>query len=324
VHFLKSANRAGAASSALLLAAFALGFAPARADDFGPRGDVAAVRFSASRLLAHSIRALGIDPSALLIHDAVVVNDAAVTSWSSGNRDGILGLIRSEGRWWAALDYTHGAAGWAADASFPLEPHCAANSSSQPDVAELSADGMPAALASAAAAHVHFFRQPKAASRPRIMEDRLCGSSSGPLLPGGGTLWQMRPYTSGYEITIRYAPSNAAAGASAQPLYARAPTQAEIIPYPANYHFLSTAVSYFDLTVNGPSPVTFAAGTTVEIWFPFALDDTLKYDLTIGFADAPLGPIYAKPFDNVLEWRLPAFTAMPGRRLMAEVDGNWP
>ncbi|MDQ1610064.1 MAG: hypothetical protein QOE16_2796, partial [Microbacteriaceae bacterium] len=36
------------------------------------------------------------------------------------------------------------------------------------------------------------------------------------------------------------------------------------------------------------------------------------------------GPIYAKPFDNVLHYKLPAFTVAPGQTLMAEIDGNWP
>ena len=54
------------------------------------------------------------------------------------------------------------------------------------------------------------------------------------------------------------------------------------------------------------------------------LDDTLKYDLTMGFAGEPIGPIYAKPYDNVLHYTLPGFTATPGKTLMAEIDGNWP
>jgi len=321
---LKSVNRAGAASSALLLAAFVLGLAPARADDFGPRGDVLAVRFAASRLLAHTVRALDIAPGRLLIRDAVVVKDAAVASWSAGKRDGVLGLIRYDGRWWAALDYAHGAAGWADDAWFPLETHCALTSTAVPDAAQLASDGMPAALARAAAQHAAIFHQSKPAARPRLMEDRSCGNSDVPLTPAGVGLWQMPVLTSGYDIVIVFSKNDAAAGTTVQPLYARAPTAAEIIPYPATYQFLSTSVAYFDLTLKGPSPVTFAAGATVDVWVPFVLDDTLKYDLTIGFADAPLGPFYAKPVDNVLHYTLPPFTVTPGRTLMAEIDGNWP
>lgn len=307
---MKSANQAGAVSSALLLAAFAAGLAFARADDFGPRGDVGAVRFATSRLLAHSLRQLNVDPAGILVHDAVVVNDAAVASWTAGKREGVLGFVRYGGRWWNALDYRFRGAGWSDDAWFPLEPHCAQRSSPNPDAERLAADGLPDALASAAAEHIAIFRAPAPKMQRPLMEDRLCERSP--------------VQTAGYLITIAYAQNNSPSGSPVQPLYARAPTLAEIIPYPTTYHFISNAVAYFDLTLDGSTPVSFAPGTTIDIWFPFVLDDTLKYDLTIGFADAPIGPLYAKPFDNTLHYTLPGFTATPGRTLMAEIDGNWP
>lgn len=159
---------------------------------------------------------------------------------------------------------------------------------------------------------------------PPLMADRFCGSAPGAVSPLGGTLWQDPVFTAGYDITVRYAANNSSAKESFGPIYARAPTAAEIIPYPTTLHFISTSVAYFDLTVDGQKPIAFAPGTTIEIWFPFVLDDTLRYDLTIGFATEPLGPLYAKPFDNVLRYQLPGFTATPGRTLMAEIDGNWP
>ena len=106
-------------------------------------------------------------------------------------------------------------------------------------------------------------------------------------------------------------------------VYARPPTDAEFIPYPTPAQYVPNAVLYFDLRINGTSPVTFAQGTTIDIWFPFVLDDRLNYDLTIGYADKPIGPIYARAFDNALHFVLPAFTVTPGRALMAEIDGNW-
>ena len=105
-------------------------------------------------------------------------------------------------------------------------------------------------------------------------------------------------------------------------LFARPPTDAEFLPYPTVSNFVSTAVAYFDLTLNSTAPVVFSV-MSIDIWFPFVLDDSLQYDLTIGYADKPVGPIYAKPFDNVLHYVLPGFTATPGRPLMAEIDGDW-
>jgi len=144
-----------------------------------------------------------------------------------------------------------------------------------------------------------------------------------PIKSGGGSLLSFRSDTSGYEITVHYSANDAHDAVFHIP-YARAPTEAEIIPYPTTYHFVSNAVAYFDLTIDGPKTVTFAPGTTIDIWFPFVLDDALKYALTMGFAREPIGPVYARPFDNVLHYTLPGFTVTPGRTLMAEIDGNWP
>ncbi len=144
------------------------------------------------------------------------------------------------------------------------------------------------------------------------------------ILRTGGIESRPRSALEGYDISIQYAPNTSGGRAYFSQLYARAPTHAEIIPYPTTLRFISTSVLYFDLTIDGPKPVTFAPGTTFDIWFPFVLDDTLSYDLTIGFANEPIGPLYAKPFDNVLHYKLPGFTALPGQTLMAEIDGNWP
>ena len=133
------------------------------------------------------------------------------------------------------------------------------------------------------------------------------------ILRTGGIESRPRSALEGYDISIQYAPNTSGGRAYFSQLYARAPTHAEIIPYPTTLRFISTSVLYFDLTIDGPKPVTFAPGTTFDIWFPFVLDDTLSYDLTIGFANEPIGPLYAKPFDNVLHYKLPGFTALPGQ-----------
>jgi len=238
-----------------------------------------------------------------------------------------MGLVRQDGRWWDALEYRHYLDGWIDTASYPLPEKCSVQAVPIPSAAILSDDGMPQNLITAALAHssdlmTHAARTVKL--RAPVMMDRFCGRNAGSIAPNGGTLWQIPTYTSGFNITITYGKNDAAAGVDARPLYARAPTAAEFLPYPTTFGFLSTAVLYFDLTIDGPVPVKFQPGTTIDIWFPFVLDDTLEYDLTIGFADAPIGPIYSKPFDNVLRYTLPGFTASPGRTLMAEIDGDWP
>lgn len=305
----------------------------ARADDFGPHGDIRELRFVAQRLLAHTARGWKADPANTRISDVVVVKDAALLSWDIGSNHGLMGLIRQYGRWWDALDYRHEIDGWIDSASYPLAQKCSVVAHAVPEPATLLEDGLPRELVDPAVAHNPGLR-PKPASvkgtrsKARIqnvvMVDRGCGRSVGNIDPHGGTLWQIASYTSGYDITIEYRRNDARFATYTQPVYARPPTAAEIIPYPTTLHFVSTAVLYLDLAIEGSAPVTFQPGTTIDIWFPFVLDDTLAYDLTIGFAKEPIGPLYSKPFDNVLHYKLPGFTVIPGQTLMAEIDGNWP
>jgi hypothetical protein len=52
------------------------------------------------------------------------------------------------------------------------------------------------------------------------------------------------------------------------------------------------------------------------------LDDTLKYRLSFNGGEDSVGPIVGSIFDNVLHFDLPGFTALPGKELMGEIDGD--
>ena len=139
----------------------------------------------------------------------------------------------------------------------------------------------------------------------------------------GGTVTAWGSQTGGYAFSMTYASNDASEKATFSQVYGRAPTQAEFLPYPTPSGFYSSdAVFFFDLTIDAPNSVTFAKASRIFVWFPFVLDDTLRYNLSIGFADKPIGPIFAKVFDNTLEFELPAFTVTPGKQLMAEIDGD--
>ncbi|HEX5275434.1 MAG TPA: hypothetical protein VFW34_09160 [Candidatus Rubrimentiphilum sp.] len=269
------------------------------------------------------------------ISDVVVVKDAALLSWDIGTAHGLMGLLRQHGRWWDALDvYRSSVDCWDnASTSYPLQGGMWLDDFRDPSPASLLRHGLPGDVVSAAASHNDDIRTatPRAAPvsarslivRPHCMTEYYRVNKIQAIDPAGGALVSFRPDTAGYGIDLHYAP-NDSRGATFHLPYARAPTAAEIIPYPTTLRFISTSVLYFDLTIDSSKPVTFAPGTTIDIWFPFVLDDTLNYDLTIGFAQQPIGPVYAKPFDNVLHYKLPGFTVLPGQTLMAEVDGNWP
>jgi hypothetical protein len=140
----------------------------------------------------------------------------------------------------------------------------------------------------------------------------------------GGALQPPRGETAGYAFSVTYAKNDASPGTIFSQFYARSPSPAEFLPYPTPGSFTSNAVLYFDVSVTGPRPVTFDAGSSIDVWFPFVLDDRLRYDLTIGFANAPIGPVDAIPYDNTLHFVLPGFTVAPHTTLMAEVDGDLP
>jgi hypothetical protein len=137
-----------------------------------------------------------------------------------------------------------------------------------------------------------------------------------PVSPGGGTLTASEQ-TTGYVVTIRYAASDAVQGAAAATLRDRLPTRAESPLTPNGDGYF-----YFTMTLAAPQPVTFPQGATVDVVFPQALDSSLVYSLTLGFADKPIGPIVGTLQKNALHFVLPPFTAKPGVELMGEIDGD--
>ena len=246
-----------------------------------------------------------------------------------------MGLVRQNSRWWDTLNMTlSGDCSTGADASYPLPGRSWSRFNPVPTPASLLSYGLPADLVAESKRNADV-RAYMATPPPnmRVPKENVFQSDCDiatyeipqlqRILPQGNSLESFRSDTSGYELAVHYAANNSQNGVFHIP-YARPPTAAEFLPYPTTFGFTSNAVFYFRLTIDGSAPVKFQAGTTIDIWFPFVLDDTLTYDLTIGFAEAPIGPIYAKPVDNVLRYTLPGFTATPGRSLMAEIDGNRP
>lgn len=261
---------------------------PVRADDFGPRRDIGQVRSDARRLLAHRVRVSGVDPNAVKIYDVIVVRDQAVLSWDSVKQHQVMGMNRTLDRWWDV------------------------------PVSSLSQDLITAAVAhNAAVAHLQAARLKGSDEKP--------GSSPLPLSASGGTLWTPRQNTAGYDITITFATNDAATGTKFTRIYARAPTKAEALPNPPPPRSWGgpTDVGYFDLEIDGAKPVTFAPGTKVDVWFPFVLDDQLRYRISFVSADKIYAPIRGTIFDNVLHFELPAFTIAPGKAFQAEIEGWW-
>jgi hypothetical protein len=64
------------------------------------------------------------------------------------------------------------------------------------------------------------------------------------------------------------------------------------------------------------------AGTTLDVWFPFVIDPSLRYSLTIAHTDPAIGPIDATISDNTAHFALPAFGLRPGAEVQGEIDGG--
>ncbi|HEY9180571.1 MAG TPA: hypothetical protein VIO32_07610 [Candidatus Baltobacteraceae bacterium] len=260
----------------------------ARADDSGPPRDVRQVRSDAVRLLAHRERGLGLEPKNTAVVDVVVSGNEAIASWDNARDHGVIGLLRRENRWWDAYQ----AAG--APAS----------------VTQLKSAGFTDALLAPARAHNADIRAATAQEKPVVpVADHACSVPCA--------------QTGGYGVSLHLAPNDALSKVATTFLYARAPTHAEFLPNPPPPKDWggSTDVGYFDFDIGGTQPVTFTAGTTADIWFPFVLDDTLRYDVSIFSGGKAVGPYHGTLFDNVLHFVLPPFTVVPGKGFQAEISG---
>lgn len=314
-----------------------LAFLPkgAAADDFGPHRDIAQVRSDARRLLAHRVRETGVEPSKVAISDVVVVQNQALLSWDSGKQHGLMGLVRYLDRWWDALDKLEvsGPTCWANTIAFPLTGHNMLFS--DPTSEDLSLDGFSRELAAAASSHNADVRKGDAtvAAQHRAgnlvyagCEDDIYEVKSDLAVHDiGGRLHPPRTDTQGYLFSLQFARNNAMPGVTFTRVYGRAPTAGEILanPPPPKEAGGSTDVFLFDLAVNGSKPVQFAAGSTLTIWFPFVLDDELRYKISY-FAAGRVSPqIDGTLYDNVLHFDLPAFAMAPNDTLMADVEGWW-
>src|SRR5579884_1793653 len=305
--------------AAVLAFVAAFGLAPAAAD----------MRSDAVRLLAHRVRQAGVDPRAVDVSGVVVVDGQALFSWSAGKLHGLTGLIATNDRWWDALDMLESSGCWSVRRAYPLAaalpypaPFVPAELA-RPDSQTLLSYGLKAELVSAAAV-----RNPDVmlsdASRAHCSAEMQDVAPDTAVRAAGGTIHPPRAFTSGYDLTISYAKNDARADTSIKQLYVRPPTPAEFLPnHPVAPGWGSAdAVAYFDLAIAGAQSVAVDAGSTIDLWFPFVLDDQLQYNLSFLSDDRPSGIIHGAVFDNTVHFVLTAFVLAPEKPLMAEVDGD--
>ena len=279
---------------------FALAVWPlaARADDSGPRKDVAAIRHDLAILLVGG--PFAVKPPTQF--ESVVVSgaDALVECYACSSIT-LIHLHYLYDRWWFL--------GHVAPSSEEL----------------LKAANLPQPLVALAHAHVAMTKKSdEPATQCKVFS---CFFTSGETydvrapaqiafdtkLPG------FVSGVDGYRLTLAFAPSDGGSGAKLANVESRAPTPAESWtnrPGGNSYFFFSG-------TVQAPQPVHVQRGTTLDVWFPFVLDTSLTYSLTIGGEGfTPIGPIDGALADNTLHFVLPAFTAPPGVDMMGEIESD--
>lgn len=226
-------------------------------------------------------------------------------SWDAETHTGVMGLVRYLDRWWDALDESaQNGCRWERIV-FPLTAHSALSPAMD------------------AAANVHNARfaalqslQPCAAAEPST-------PAPVPFSPGGAPIHPALQATSGYDLSLHLAASHVPPGTRVTLLYGRAPTAAEMLPAPTPPRDWGgpNDVFDFDVQIGGRQSVAFAPGSSLDIWFPFVLDDALRYRLSFLSAGKVTGPLEGSIFDNTLHFTLPAFTMAPGDPLTAGIDG---
>ncbi len=293
----------------LVACLFAASMACARADDLGSHVDVRTIRHDVPVLLATRLQALhAAEPAG--VTDVVVLGDDALAAWRAADLGGLMALHRRSDRWWDGGQVD------AVDAErSPFDPpgalpQCAGISYPRAFARDalITHLHVSPALADLAAQHIELVRS---GAMPASYAAGPAGVMPCPAVAADA----MRSLADGYNAVLTFA----AMPAPAPQFYTRAPTAGEMSPTPG-----ADAYFFFSLLAQASSPLAISAGTTLDVWVPFALDPSKQYALTMGQTQPSFDRIPVSLANNVLHASLPAFTIAPDGEAMAEIDGDPP
>jgi len=269
----------------------------ARADDYGPSRTIAGIRHDLPVLLAAGPYAAA-QP---LRFESVVVSGAdALVECDACSSTALLRLHYRYDRWW-------------------LLGYVSASSDG------LLTAGLTQPLVTLAHSHLAMAEKADAATPPPRCKTFNCYFVSGEIYDVTAPIQlPFNPTRSGrmrgdaYLATVTLSNNDGSASSKIASLESRAPTQAESWVTPGGNSYF-----FFSGTVQSSQPVHVQAGTTVDVWFPFVLDASLRYSLTIaGHGFTAIGPVDGTLDANTLHFVLPAFTVSPGVELMGEVESD--
>ena len=313
----------------LLLAAFALLGATANAYEFGTLKDRDAVRWDAQRLLARTVAEQKKTPADLVITDVVTDGEWALAVYHIGDYQGFMTLHKIWDQWWDMADVSSlGGACYVTRTTPPLKVETLYHSAFGFTDACLKSAGLPASLVEQArdvpsvrTANDSVGENVKKHGNvlPGIHTDPYCFPVCGVRLQqnGGAITGPWASGTGGYLTTLTYGKLPATSAAEVKTFYGRAPTESE-----STQVAHGDAFYFFTFEIAGPKPVTFPAGTTMDVWFPHVLFPNLRYRITAGWATKSFGPISGTLTNNTLHFVLPGFTLAPDDSMMYEIDGD--
>jgi hypothetical protein len=304
---------------ALLLALAAWPLA-ARADDYGPRRDIVAIRHDFPILQRGLAMLDNLVVRAVVVESAVVDSGNALVQWRDANTNynDFVSMRYRYGRWWLERDTF-----FRGDADPTTCPAWA------PTPQLLSSEGVPPALVALAAQRMPVVQQAIVLVRQfeekhsNLVCDAYSVGSQDPMYSLFVLPFQTahrRAIAGGeYNVRVRLAQNDGPQDAEIAHIQGRAPTEGESWANPPS----GNSYFFFSGTVKSERTVHVQAGTTLDVWFPFVLDPSLKYSLTIGGAGfTPIGPIDGTLADNTLHFVLPAFTAPPAVDMMGEIESD--
>jgi hypothetical protein len=131
-----------------------------------------------------------------------------------------------------------------------------------------------------------------------------------PIAPTGSTIFTDAVAMGGYDVRLQFAASTTRANTSLVAFSGRSPGDGDDF----------RAVYFLSLQVSAPHPVTFEAGTIMDIWFPRILDTEAVYTLTLSTREGALGRVTGTLHDNALRFVLPKFVEKDGETLEGTVS----
>jgi hypothetical protein len=277
-----------------------------RGEDVGPGQEVRTIRHDLPIILARFVGKTGYDPSTLVVDDVAVNGDYALAQWHTSMLVGVDGLVRLYGTWWDRMR------------EYPIpnpvyevcyQPLCKDFVTRGLTDEDLLAKGFPQTLIQLAKTHIPAVGTPGQAWTGEIHDPSVFS-----LHPNIDNSFN----PDGYELAVRFAMANAFSDSRFQAT-GRRPTRGESWVTPNNNGYF-----FFSMMLKSHAAIRVDAGTKLDVWFPFALDPSKTYSLTIAHATPIIGPINGTLSDNTLHFVLPAFGVAPGAELMGEIDGDPP